>query len=175
MDLPGSRREKRRRQEGEVADPFGAPDRRRADRPIGRAGARARRPESVPAIVQNQKPFGKSFAPFARRRSSSALLERGDDREGLFAQASDSVRRVGKIARVTSSHIARARFCPRVDAHETRGQRRARLRACGGRVFAPFAHPTAADFLLRVRSGGDDRDRAASHVRFIGRHRAKSA
>src|SRR6516162_193441 len=80
---------------------------------------------------------------------SDAVVERlartGDDRKGLFARALDSaVRRVGKIARVTPSHIARARFCPRVDAHETRGQRRARLRACGGRIFAPFAHPTAA-------------------------------
>src|SRR6516162_10758130 len=79
---------------------------------------------------------------------SDAVVERlartGDDRKGLFARALDSaVRRVGKIARVTPSHIARARFCPRVDAHETRGQRRARLRACGGRVFAPFAHPSA--------------------------------
>src|ERR1700758_2452707 len=33
-------------------------------------------------------------------------------------------------------------ICPRVDAHPTRGHRRTGLRACGARVFAPFAHPT---------------------------------
>src|SRR5262245_24050402 len=57
---------------------------------------------------------------------------------GFLGLLEPPVRRVGKIAHVTSSRIARARFCPRVDAHETRGQRRARLGACGGRVFAPL-------------------------------------
>src|SRR5438128_1174410 len=59
--------------------------------------------------------------------------------------ADQQMRRVGKIACVTSSRIARARFCPRADAHPTRGQRRAGLRAPDERVFAPCAHPTAAE------------------------------